>query len=396
MGYETDSVTCYDDIDNDFDGMIDCRDPDCIARSFCSKVIPMSPVDEPENTFARCTDRIDNDNDGNWDCGDRNCQSIGELCCTNEVGNLACSDGVDNDDNGFRDCNDFSCRRNPFASVCGRESQCDNGRDDDGDRFIDCNDSDCAAAANCLALPRDPEDTPERCTDGVDNDRDGFVDCRERSCCGDATCSSPLDDTVRDYCAERLETTPAQCMDGVDNDGNGFTDCGDFSCCDRDGVCLSDALRTYCDERMPTTELPEEDGYDECRDGLDNDRDGFPDCSDFSCRSIRQPRPFMRGDSVVMLVASPCQETVIETDVTMFPLRAVAEAIDRCSNGIDEDSDGFIDCDDFDCHWDPLLKPPFSVSGNEEGFCQGWRHNNGNGEWTLSGDSRRPLYCRGS
>jgi hypothetical protein len=27
----------------------------------------------------------------------------------------------------------------------------------------------------------------------------------------------------------------------------------------------------------------------------------------------------------------------------------------RCSDGLDNDKDGFVDCDDWDCSWNPLV-----------------------------------------
>ena len=65
FGYELDDVSCRDFIDNDYDGLVDCRDPDCLQFSYlCGEDVPEPPVDEPENTVELCQDHIDNDNDG--------------------------------------------------------------------------------------------------------------------------------------------------------------------------------------------------------------------------------------------------------------------------------------------------------------------------------------------
>jgi len=342
LGYEADPDACGDGEDNDRDGMTDCRDPSCIGSGLCGLIIVEGAAPEPENTFIKCTDRIDNDQDGNFDCGDRNCQAIQELCCVTEFSDLLCSDGVDNDDNGFRDCGDFGCRNNPFVSVCDFESACDDGRD---------------------------------------NDNDGRVDCDDGDCLGEDGCPGPMP-----------EVTIPLCSDGIDNDGNGFTDCNDFSC----SRSTDPDLIELCE---PPDPVDEEDGFDECKDGLDNDEDGFPDCADFSCRSSRQEREI----DGMLVVASPCQESITVTNPETDLFTAIQEAIDRCANNLDEDEDGFTDCADWDCHWNPLLRPGADVARAagrppEEGYCQGWRFDAATREWafTAPGDDRnRPLYCRG-
>ena len=45
-----------------------------------------------------------------------------------------------------------------------------------------------------------------------------------------------------------------------------------------------------------------------------------------------------------------------------------------CGNGIDDDRDGYIDCDDFDCEWDWICEYP-------ESTCYDWFDNDGDG-WT--------------
>jgi probable HAF family extracellular repeat protein len=54
---------CDDDIDNDFDGLIDCDDfLDCSADPVCSVTVEI------------CDDGIDNDGDGRTDCRDKDCR----------------------------------------------------------------------------------------------------------------------------------------------------------------------------------------------------------------------------------------------------------------------------------------------------------------------------------
>jgi hypothetical protein len=91
---------CYDGIDNDGDGLIDCQDGDCSFLPYC---------------------RVEGD-DG--------------------TGNLInCNDGVDNDNDGLTDCQEPACAASTI--VCPVENDCGNGIDDDGDGFFDYYDGDC-------------------------------------------------------------------------------------------------------------------------------------------------------------------------------------------------------------------------------------------------------------
>lgn len=76
------------------------------------------------------------------------------------------------------------------------------------------------------------------------------------------------------------ENTPQACKDGVDNDGDGFTDCDDQDC----------GALVFCQEQPeepPPEETPtapaQENTPQACQDGADNDGDGFADCEDQDC-----------------------------------------------------------------------------------------------------------------
>ena len=112
--------------------------------------------------------------------------------------------------------------------------------------------------------------------------------------------------------------------------------------------------------------------------GQPDEGDGFPDCSDFSCRGVQENRTFNRDGEAINLLVSPCSESFTGVDAEMDRNRAIALAINRCNNGIDEDGDGFTDCEDWDCHWDPIINPHAqNATGplSSAGFCQGWLFN---------------------
>jgi hypothetical protein len=188
------------------------------------------------------------------------------------------------------------------------------------------------------------ENTPEACGDNIDNDCNGFTDCRDFSCsrnnpavtfCPDAGTSTRDGSTGRDIgpCTPTgMENTAAACTDGIDNDCDGFRDCNDFDCprsaCPRDGG-TSD--RPACDSGGSR-----ENTNAECNDGIDNDCDGFTDCVDFSCRSCAVSVCVVDGG-----VTTP--------DGGVCQCQGEESSNAACSDGIDNDCDGFRDCADFDC-----------------------------------------------
>jgi hypothetical protein len=174
--------------------------------------------------------------------------------------------------------------------------------------------------------------------DGVDNDRNGFTDC------GDFSCSMSMDMAILEHCAAVLENTADRCNDGVDNDNNGFTDCEDFSCSRSTeptviAVCASQGERTFLT----------------CSDGMDNaPANGFVDCNDFSCRDV------VETDPDTGRLRSPCLESVSTESADL--------AIAACSDDVDNDGDGFVDCNDWDCDWNPLTAALCGADGG--GVCR--------------------------
>ena len=96
-----------------------------------------------------------------------------------------------------------------------------------------------------------------------------------------------------------------ECSNGIDEDGNNFEDCADFGC-----------------QINPNVDVCPESNDADCSDGVDNaDTDDFIDCEDFSCN--RNPYVTVCGE--------------LELDYT------------TCSDGVDNDGNGFADCNDFSC-----------------------------------------------
>lgn len=158
------------------------------------------------------------------------------------------------------------------------------------------------------------------------------------------------------YAAER-ET---QCTDGIDNDNDSVVDCGDADCAS-DPACKPSGSR--------------EDDDRTCSDWIDNDGDGATDCDDRECVSANvtickgswDQRMNRANQGVTPMVSTTNTSGSVNTAPSVpsgkssEDLVGVGEDIDGerndlfCSDGIDNDNDGKVDCADFGCRFDPAV-----------------------------------------
>ena len=148
---------CWDEEDNDKDGLTDCKDPDCDESIHCKE-------------YENCNNGIDDDRDGLIDCKeDPDCE--GDIVC--KLPESICDDNEDNDGDWLIDCQDEDCQIWDERCKGKYEINCFDGKDNDDDGKIDCRDSDCLVQEYC---------TEKICDDTLDNDNDDFTDCEDRDC----------------------------------------------------------------------------------------------------------------------------------------------------------------------------------------------------------------------
>ncbi len=162
---------CYDDKDNDQDGLMDCDDPDCFDSINCKK-------------YENCNNGIDDDGDGLIDCReDPDCK--GDIVC--KMPESICDDNEDNDGDGFIDCQDEDCQIWDDKCKGKTEINCTDKKDNDDDGLIDCRDEDCLIHEYC---------NEKICDDKIDNEDDGFTDCEDGDCKEAENCKKNISLTV--------------------------------------------------------------------------------------------------------------------------------------------------------------------------------------------------------
>jgi hypothetical protein len=95
-----DESACGDGVDEDFDALTDCDDPDCVGVEPCVEL--------------SCDNDVDDDDDGATDCDDADCAATGACF------EIQCGNNLDDDDDGLTDCADPDCQGlgDCPASVC--------------------------------------------------------------------------------------------------------------------------------------------------------------------------------------------------------------------------------------------------------------------------------------
>ncbi len=156
------------------------------------------------------------------------------------------------------------------------------------------------------------------------------------------------------------------CTNRADDDGDGMIDCADADCHD-DAACKPDGKPENTDAR--------------CSDWVDNDGDGVMDCDDEDCEGLGVSvcKGSWKGDlagggKARVQTAAPGTSVANGLSDEGIPLEAISSMGDStdfyeligkfgdkdgerndevCSDGMDNDGDGRVDCADFGCRFDP-------------------------------------------
>lgn len=382
---------------------VDCDDPDRTCRGG-DCVDPFVPPDELDPfvppdaavdggmdaamcaTGAECDDGVPCTFD---DCVVGSCQNTprDEMCadpsdpcldavcdasegCTTTANTVACDDG--NICNGTDQCRDGSCA-NIGPVLCPSPLSCES----DG-TCTGCTGGDCPGTQECVggtcvcdALPAEVMETS--CGDMVDNDCDGATDCADPNCAGvmaevcDGATDEDCDLSIDEGCME------LNCSNGTDDDMDTAIDCDDDDCTDR--ACMRAGTTGFCSALLPgccAVARPETCGMP------DWNCDGMPmTACDGGLGDGDIPEGGFDGGTDADFDAG-------------FGDGRVCGPSEVCNNGIDDDCDDMVDCEDSICDMMPcdfgtglcmgmVCIPSAGDSGLGETICDDMDDNDGDG-----------------
>ncbi len=170
------------------------------------------------------------------------------------------------------------------------------------------------------------------CTDGKDNDLNGKIDCQDSACQSTAACQEIPTNT--DSGGNNM------CHNGVDDNGDGLIDCAAAAC----------QPSSYCNEVPGVTDAG---GTPLCGNGKDDNGNGLIDCADPGCAGYVGPPGASCSPPPPPAGSEP---SCTDPNPPFAPLGVHA----CCSNSIDDDGNGTVDCNDASCQAvDPTCAPPW-------------------------------------
>ena len=320
------------------DGALDCNDGDVTVNSaameICTNAVDNDCNGLPTLRDPACAAIVDRDGDGFCPMGrdrnrDRDCIDAGENTADMDCDDMSitvfpgaaenCVDTLDNDCDGAIDALDSMCTGDADADMDG---YCPIGRDLNGDGdCLDPGESDAGYDCDDGNADANP-DRAEICTNVFDDDCDGLPDFL------DTECRSFFDSDGDGHCPMGQD---------LNRDGNCAgegEEAGEPDCNDDDPTISPSAMEVCTNTQDDDCDLAisladddcvgylDADGDRYCFVGVDMNRDG--DCADAMEEGGR----------------TDCDDTMMSIN---------PDAVEACTNGIDDDCDGSADGNDPEC-----------------------------------------------
>ena len=373
---------CTNGVDDDGDGLADCADPDCAtnpacgggtgpANDLCIDAIPVA-----EGVFA-----YDNTGaflDGPIDCDANMTTDVWFLYTASSTGTATigtCDAGGSQDDTVLIVYDGSFCPTAGDPCIASADDTCANTAG--GAAFMSQVDIPVTAGSSYLvqvggwngtegngdltiSLGTGPGPV-ENCTNGTDDDGDGLIDCADDDCIGDPACGGGGTGPANDDCANAQAV--GEGVFAFDNTGailDGPTDCETNMDTDVWFAYTPSASGTATIETcgtlgsMDDTVLIVYDGGT-CPPSpacLASDDDGCTTPNFSSTVAV----PVTAGNTYLIQVGGWNGATG-NSDLSIS-LGGGPAPVENCTNGTDDDGDGFIDCEDTDCDQDPACTPP--------------------------------------
>jgi len=203
----------------------------------------------------------------------------------------------------------------------------------------------CSGLCNTNSSDPGNQTPTTECNDGINNDpsEDLLIDSADPGCLDNTGIYNPQDNSETDGALE--------CTDNWDNDGDGFEDSSDSCCsqfparredfCDLSVCTVTGQISSLVDECRCRDAYRCEGGDYCCPDGCKTAPCGADTCVSGSRRSCGN---FSNGCELF----SFCVDSAWGTDCSPDP--ACGMPIEICDDGLDNNNDGNIDCNDIFCH----------------------------------------------
>ena len=268
---------------------------------------------------------------------------------------VECSGATGDDDDTVGDDDDSVGDDDDSVAV----EDCTNGADDDGNGLVDCDDPSCAADPACQGSG------VEDCTNGVDDDGDGLVDCDDSACAADPACQS----SGGGVCAAGYTLTEGS-SDSWNNGGAGSTNVvSTYNCVAWDESGPEYAYEYIAAVNGTATVDVNVTGWFNFND-LDvfvlNGAGGI--CDPMSCEAYGDSSATwtVTAGSTWYIIVDGFQGDTSNYDIDLDVVASggggpTTEA--SCTDGLDDDGDGAVDCADSDCAADP------ACTGGGGGTC---------------------------
>ena len=390
---------CFDEKDNNCNGLVDKEDPACYV---CEPgEIDISDCDTGEQGICAAGEKT-------RVCGeDHQWGTFGGCQTVITPGSIAevCDDGFDNDCDGAVDSDDSDCWECQPGQV--EDAACDTGLPGvcgSGKKMRMCNSNGTWKQWTRCIEKIGVGQNSEQCGDGLDNNCNGLIDAADPECfeckpgeterlacssgapgvcdTGEKTRTCGADGLWSEYGSCESITTPGSegeiCGDGLDNDCDGKIDDADEDCwacdpgateyanCNSTGLgicepgkkvrtCGSDGQWSEygaCESKIATGSQAEI-----CGDGLDNDCDGLIDSADddcWECQPGKTEETSCSSGAPGICDAGTKVRTCSETGQwseygACEPDIAPGSEGEICGDGLDNDCDGKVDDADEDC-----------------------------------------------
>ncbi|MBI1225086.1 MAG: hypothetical protein GC192_07585 [Bacteroidetes bacterium] len=324
---------CNNGLDDDGDGLVDCADPDCAnSLNVSTNVTSPSICVGESTTISASASGGSGSFSYDWSNGLGNgishnitpsitttytvtvtssggCTSTAQVTVTVNFCSENCSDGIDNDGDGLVDCDDSECGLGSSANVVDTDCSASNGS------------VTLIATGGSGTYEFSSNNTTWQSSNTFSNLSPGNYTYYIRNASGLCPRSVPF--TISELCEI--------CNDGIDNDGDGLVDCADSDCgpTATTGNDLSICLGTSTTISASASGGTSPYTYS-WNNGLGNGQS-------------KNVSPIITTTYTVTVSSSSGCSASDQITVT------VTNCAENCTDGVDNDGDGLVDCEDPEC-----------------------------------------------